>query len=1033
MNRALVSLPRSLPKRTVGAAAASLSRRNDNPVPRWQRAALGGLAALVALFGVQLLMPFLPAAVAEALAQNAVNVTFLGSGVLCMFSRSESVGQRNAWRWVGAALICWGLGNVYFTIVLWDADPLPVPSPADALWILFYPLLYTGLALLSKARVVRVRATLMLDGLIAALVAGSVSATIIFDVVVRSTQGAPAVVATTLAYPVGSLILLVVAVTAVAVSGWNVRSSWGWIALALSVFMVADGLYMVGTATGTWDVNSPVGVGWPLAAILLAFTASRPNPASQPDSRRGASDVLPAVVFGTVGIAMLVWDHFSPVNTVALTLSAMAMVAILGRIVVSVRQKQVREDQLREAQRLARLGNWELDIPSGRMTWSDEQYRLLDYPAEQMTPVYETFLEKVHPQDRPTLHAAFQRCVQSGGHFAADVRSVNLDGSVRWLTAQGQTVGTPDALPTCIRGTTQDITDRKVAQDALVESQEQYRLALESSRLGRFEINFASGEAAWSPEVEVILGLEPGTLPDNFADSLHLVHPDDQSRVLHTFGKASTGSRQVVEYRVVRPDGTIVWVEARGSAQVDGGSTALVGVIANITPRKVVELELEFVAKHDALTGVCNREEVQRQSLLRSAGDSPLAVLMLDLDGFKDVNDAFGHHVGDLVLIEIARRIRVSIRPDDVVGRLGGDEFVVIAAVRDARHDAEVIAGQLIEALREPIHADGVKVHVGASIGIAVSTAGTGADQLLHCADVAMYRAKRSGNTWAVYDAAIDTERIQRVALLADLRAAIHNAEIDVYFQPQADLRTGAIVGVEALARWCHPVRGFISPIDFVTLAEHTGLIAPLTDVVLSKALSQAHRWHAEGWPIPVAVNVSPLLLTRPGFAGDVAAATARAGVDASLVTLELTESGVADAGAEALRCLQELTDRGFEISIDDFGTGFSSLSYLTRLPAKELKLDRSFIARLPAAREVVVVRGVITMAKELGMTVVAEGIESPDVMALLGGLGCEIGQGYAISRPQPATAVTALLANKSPGRVMVPDVRWASTEAAQA
>ena len=553
--------------------------------------------------------------------------------------------------------------------------------------------------------------------------------------------------------------------------------------------------------------------------------------------------------------------------------------------------------------------------------------------------------------------------------------------------------------------------------EELAQARVQYRLALDASLLGGFELNLGTGEAQWAPEVALVLGLEPGSLTTDLADWLHLVHPADLPRMVRSLAHDLSDGHRVVECRIVRDDGSLVWVEVRGTVHSQPDGSRMVGVIADITARKSAEMALDHASKHDALTGVCNRAELLRIADERHDAGRPMAVLLLDLDGFKDVNDALGHHVGDLVLVETARRICASVRSTDVVGRLGGDEFVILTDGVDPK-GVEVMAGNLLRALRAPVEVGDMPVQVGASIGIAASTLRDVAPALLlQHADVAMYRAKRAGNAWVVYDAAVDVERTQRLALVTDLRAAIDNGDIGVAYQPQTDLRTGRIVAVEALARWHHAVRGPISPIDFISLAEHTGLIAPLTMLMLGKAMTQARIWHVEGWPVRVAVNISPVLLTRSGFAGEVAAACLSASVDPALMTLEITESGVADAGPQALVCLQTLHDLGFTVSIDDFGTGYSSLGYLTQLPATELKLDRAFVARLPDAREIVVVRGVIAMAKELGMTVVAEGIESAKVMSLLAELGCEIGQGFAICRPQGAADVTALLAGEPPAR----------------
>ena len=441
-----------------------------------------------------------------------------------------------------------------------------------------------------------------------------------------------------------------------------------------------------------------------------------------------------------------------------------------------------------------------------------------------------------------------------------------------------------------------------------------------------------------------------------------------------------------------------------------------------------VALEREQQALTDALTGLPNRSLLTSRSaeLLAEADGSGTALLLLDLDRFKEVNDTLGHHVGDRFLQVVAARLSAAVRPGDVVVRLGGDEFAVLLPGTDAVL-ADKVARRLLEAVRRPIVLEGLQVDVDASIGVAVAPQhGDALDALLQHADVAMYQAKGSGSGVEQYDAEQDSHSPRRLGMLAELRRALVQAELEVHYQPQAELLTGRVTGVEALVRWRHPERGLVPPDDFVPLAESSGLIEQLTAFVLDAAVAQAAAWRAQGLDLAVAVNVSVRDLSGTALADVVADALKRHGLPPRRLRLEVTEGSLFDGSHRATATLRRLDELGVSLALDDFGTGWSSLGHLRRLPVQEIKVDRSFVARMCTdARDAAIVRSVVDLAVGLGMRVVAEGVEDDSTWAALLEMGCDEAQGWLLSRAEPAELLTPwLLAREAPSAVVPAQLR---------
>ncbi len=421
-------------------------------------------------------------------------------------------------------------------------------------------------------------------------------------------------------------------------------------------------------------------------------------------------------------------------------------------------------------------------------------------------------------------------------------------------------------------------------------------------------------------------------------------------------------------------------------------------------------------ALHDGLTGLPNRTLLHDRTAqaLRAADREllPAALLLLDLDRFKEVNDTLGHHHGDLLLAQVGRRLRATLRGVDTVARLGGDEFAVLLPRIETAEGAVAVARKLLAAFDEPFLLDGLTLDVEASIGMALYPDHAGdPDELLQHADIAMYAAKETHAGFVLFDPALDQHSPRKLALLGELRRAIEQQQLVLHYQPKVDAHTGEVLGVEALVRWQHPTHGLLPPDEFIPLAERTGLIAPLTHDVLDQALRQCQAWQRAGHELPVAVNISARRLLDLAFPDEVAGLLARWEVPARLLVVEITESTIMADPAHALEILGRLNQMGVQVSIDDFGTGYSSMAYLKTLPVHELKVDRSFVSHMTSnASDAVIVRSTVDLGRNLGLRVVAEGVEDPATWQQLDALGCDAIQGYHVSRPVPPDDLTTWL-----------------------
>ena len=554
------------------------------------------------------------------------------------------------------------------------------------------------------------------------------------------------------------------------------------------------------------------------------------------------------------------------------------------------------------------------------------------------------------------------------------------------------------------------------------ESNQRFALAVAGSNDGIWDWDIVTDETYFSPRWKEILGFQESgpEFRNRISDWFERIHPEDYKKVrddLDTYLRAGNASF-VLEHRLQKKTGEYIWVLMRGkvSRNSEGKAVRMTGSLSDITDRKQQEFTIQHQATHDSMTDLPNRIVLHDRLLhaIQEAerGQEPLAVLMMDLDRFKEINDTLGHHVGDLVLQEVAVRLQNLVRKSDTVARFGGDEFAVVLPGVDASKVVPIV-NKILKALEPSVVIDEHNhLHIETSIGIALYPEhGEDPTSLIKCADIAMYAAKHSNNGYSIYDAAQDQHSADRLSLTANLRRAIDADELVLHYQPKIDLGSGQVVGVEALVRWQHPTLGLLFPDAFIPLAERCGLINPLTFRVLRIAIHQHHQWNQAGLELAIAINLSARTLQDLGFPVQVAESMLRLGMDAKYLEFEITESAIMADPVRALKVLTQLNEMGIRMSIDDFGTGYSSLAYLQKLPVRAVKIDKSFVIGMATnPSNIAIVRSTLDLGHNLGLKVIAEGVEDREACDMLKSYGCDMAQGYYFSRPLPAEQIAEKL-----------------------
>jgi len=671
--------------------------------------------------------------------------------------------------------------------------------------------------------------------------------------------------------------------------------------------------------------------------------------------------------------------------------------------------------QLTDAQTVARLGHWELDIPSGVIDWSDETFRIFGRDPRSFRPSYAAFLDAIHPADKELVDAAYTQSLRDRRPYEVVHRVLMGDGSARWVEERCSTFFDVDGTPLRSLGTVQDVTER-------------IELEQERRRWAAVYENSLEGVIITDPELRIVdvnramLEISGYAREELIGSDIAMRNTDRHDEgfyraLMQTLREQGRWQGEVWSRHKdgsARPE----WISATAVSDSRGALINYVCVITDIRALKDSEQRLEYLATHDALTRLPNRALISdrlQHAIERAArDDSTLAVAFVDLDGFKAVNDTLGHQAGDRLLVAVAERLCAGLRASDSVGRLGGDEFLVLLEAIRTREDVGRIAAGLIEDMARGFDVEGQPLYLGASIGIALFPGdATRAGELIRNADTAMYRAKAEGkSTFAFYEAQMTAVARQRLRLEGRLREALPANEFRLCFQPKVSLRDGRIGAAEALLRWENPELGRVGPDQFIPVAESNGLILPIGEWVLRESCRALAALRAEGLGLGhVAVNVSALQIQRGNLFDLVRRVLHEHGLQAQDLELEVTESLLIHHPEQAASVLGSLRDLGVRLALDDFGTGWSSLGSLKRFPFSALKIDRDFVAGIGHdASDEAIVRAVVGMGRNLGLEVVAEGVETDAHVAFAAGLGCDYAQGFHYSPPVPLERIKELL-----------------------
>jgi diguanylate cyclase (GGDEF)-like protein/PAS domain S-box-containing protein len=684
---------------------------------------------------------------------------------------------------------------------------------------------------------------------------------------------------------------------------------------------------------------------------------------------------------------------------------------------------QLLTERLSLATAVAKVGVWEWDLSNAYLSWDLTMFEI--YGFEPATPVsYEKWAASVHSDDLPAVEATLQRVIEHKCQGSAEFRIFTANGAMKNIAAVEGVVINRSGKVTRVIGVNMNITERKVAEELLLAEKESAQIRLNSigdsvlcTDIGE-NINFLNAVAekltGWSFE-------EAKGRP--IAEILKIEVAESSEPISKQMGLALSGNRTVqlpANASLVRRDGVKIPMEG-SVAPIRDRKAQYIGavvVVRDVSAARAMTLQMSHQAEHDSLTGLPNRwllnDRTNQAIVLASRRNGRIAVLFLDLDGFKHINDSLGHETGDKLLQSVGDRLVQCVRSADTVSRQGGDEFVVLLSEVQHPEDVTVAAKRMLEAIAEPHLIGNHDLHVTASIGLSVyPDDGLDAGTLVKNADTAMYQAKENGRQgYQFFEPAMNVRAVERQFIEEALRSALEREEFVLHYQPKVNLRTGKISGAEALIRWTHPTRGFVSPAQFIPIAEVSGLILPIGAWVLREACKQARIWEHAGTPVPtIAVNVSAIEFRQENFLEKLFATLEETGVSAETLELELTETVLMNRTESAASILQALRARGVRIAVDDFGTGYSSLSYLRKFPIDALKIDQSFVRQISMTTDdKTIVSAIISIGRDMNLRVVAEGIETVNELAFLQAHDCDEGQGYYFSRPVPAAQFAKLL-----------------------
>lgn len=666
------------------------------------------------------------------------------------------------------------------------------------------------------------------------------------------------------------------------------------------------------------------------------------------------------------------------------------------------------QNQLADAQRLAKLGSWEWNITDNNVTCSREAYRILGYPIPQTLIHWDEFIGRVHPDDREPLKEAIYNAIDHFGTIDLDYRVLTPEGRCHMVKAIGEAIFDSQGNVSHMVGTLQDVTKERQNEERMVLANRIFENTNEGIFITDQHSRIIVVNRAFTTITGYTLEEAKGHTPKILQSGKHDL---DFYQAMWAEIKAKDCWQGEVWNRTKRGHLYPEWLMISAVKDEHGNTINYIGTFSDISKIKRSEKKLEYLAHHDPLTKLPNRLKLRAQLdiTIRHAmrHQQQVALFFIDLDHFKHVNDSLGHNVGDELLIEVSKRLKFHIRSSDILARWGGDEFIIVMNHCDSFSNLSEIAEKLLATLKHPFNTSHQELFLGASIGISLFPQdGDDITSLIKNADAAMHQAKVQGrNRYEFYAPKFGEAAMERIKLESELRKAIEQEELVVYYQPQFDMRDGTLVGAEALVRWQHPVDGLISPIKFIPMAEETGLIIQLGEYVLTKACAQLVSWRMCGFHLPtISVNIAGRQIAQRNLVERITHILQTTGCPPHQLELEVTENFIMESVEDAINVLSLLRSHNIKLAIDDFGTGYSSLSYLKRLPVDKLKIDKSFIQETPADSEAsAITEAVMTLGQALNLKVVAEGIETASQQQFLMELGCDIAQGYLYGRPEPA------------------------------
>ena len=962
---------------------------------------------------------------------------------------------RRGWRLLASSGLCFALGqSSWAALQLLGDDAVPFPSYPEFFYLAALPLAGAGvMCFLGAPLGAAARARTVVDGLLLAFSLSFVWSTVLgrsFRAAATATMAAQAV---GLAFPALHVVVVSLVVIVVARNGGRLQIDLISVGAGLVISAASYGGFAWLIATDSYHTGHLLDVGWVGSFGVMTVGAlwhARADP-PRPSQVGGALAIAAPYIIAGVAFLIALVDLVATrdLDLLQICIGVGVVLLLLTRQLMSLFENHAltrdleRKVLLRTADLAASQSRYQSVIDSvhdvlfqadlaGTSTflshaWVDITGHTIEESIGQ--PMF-TF---IHPDDQQQMASTLRSLLADDEEVRTKLRVIARDGSVKWLEAVAYVLRADTGEAIAVAGTLTDVTDRRVAEHAVRRVEERWRLLLESSGEGIYGVDVEGRCTFINAAAAAMLGSSPeAVLGNNMHRLMHHTRPDGspspaaECPIRHSFTESL--ACRVDEDLFWRPDGTSFPTEYSSQPITrDGVVEGAVVTFNDITVRLAEQREVRHRALHDGLTGLPNRALIldRLEQAIRGAERSSrlAALLIMDLDRFKDINDTFGHPVGDRVLEHVAARMTGQglLRSEDTVGRLGGDEFAVVLPSLATLEEALAIAAKIRAAVSQPVRIDNNVFQVGCSIGVAIAPLhGTHPTTLVQRADVAMYLAKGAGVGIAHYTSADDAARVARLELIEELRLAISADGLQVHYQPIVDLRTGRILYLEALCRWPENERGAVPADVFVPLSEQAGLIMPLTSLVVRHALGQSRLWRARGIDVPVAINVSAQTLHDPQLMALVESWQSGRSSQGPL-HLEITESAVISEPSSAVRVLERLVSLGVSIAIDDFGTGYSSLAQLKRLPVQAVKIDRSFVSEMGTdRRDASIVRSIIQLGHTLDLKIIAEGVESEASARHLLRLGCDYAQGWHYGRPLPAAGITPMLANE-PGAVAGP------------